>query len=177
MKDRWLLLLLLVTAVFILFVKPARESIELMQTRLTVVESQIAAQKALKAGRSEIERRISSAGTVAEANERYLYPITTSSSMALVDLQDTVRTAATQTRMEIVTSTWGEPVTDPVSGLTRIPMSFVLKGGPAEIDPFLRKLQNGSRFVKVERASVTKFQDQYLTLNLALVAFKRGNAP
>jgi hypothetical protein len=106
-----------------------------------------------------------------------MYPVKTSASLALVDLQDFVKTKATTTKMEITTSTWGEPVADVITGLTRIPMTVTLKGIPPDVNMFLQKLLYGEKFIKIERASITKYQDQQLLLNLSLVAFKRGSTP
>ena len=93
----------------------------------------------------------------------------------LADLQDFVKGIAAGHHLVVQNSTWGEPVTDPKGGLTTIPMMFTLRGVPADIDFFLRELLHGRRFIRVERASVTKAQDQ-LQLNIALVAFKRDGA-
>lgn len=177
MKDRSLIIVLIITAAFIFYVKPARERSEQTKMRLAVAESQIAAQEAIKLGSSDFKKRVASIGKAATSNEAYLYPAKTSVSLALVDLQDTVKSIATTAKMEIVTSTWGEPVNDIATGLTRIPMSFMLRGGPSDLDLFLQKLLYGKKYLKVERATITKFQDQQLTLTISLVAFKLGGTP
>jgi hypothetical protein len=56
-------------------------------------------------------------------------------------------------------------------------MTFTLKGIPVDVDQFLQKLLYGKKFIKIERATVSKYQDQQLLLNLSLVAFKRGATP
>lgn len=173
MKDRSLLIILAITVAFIFYVKPARQNIDLLKTRIAVLDSQIATQENIKKLRREIDGRVKATGAAASANEEFLYPAGKSSSLALVDLQETVKSAAAATHMEVVNSTWGEPVPDEKSGLTRIPMSFMVKGLPADMDQFLQRLLHGKRFIRAERASVTKFQDQLLVLNLSLVAFKR----
>lgn len=174
MNDRSLLVLLAVTVAFVLYAKPARQNIELMQTKIAVLDSQIAAQENLKRQSKGIDGRLKVTGAAAAANETYLYPASKSNSLTLVELQQFVKGAAQGNHMEVVTSTWGEPAPDPNTGLIKIPMSFTLKGMPADVDQFLKKLCYGSsRYIKTERASITKFQDHVLLLNLSLVAFKR----
>ncbi|MEI6206357.1 MAG: GspMb/PilO family protein [Desulfuromonadales bacterium] len=175
--DRSLLIVLVITAAFIFYIKPAREKGEQTRMRLSVVESQIATQEAIKRGSADFKKRVEATGKTATTNETYLYPSKTSASLALVDLQDFVKSTATATKMEITTSTWGEPVVDGTTGMTRIPMTFMLKGVPADVDQFLQKLLYGNKFIKIERASVSRLQDQLLVLNLSLVAFKRGGTP
>ncbi|MFA7403356.1 MAG: GspMb/PilO family protein [Pelobacteraceae bacterium] len=177
MKDRSLLIVLVITVAFIFYIKPARERGEQTKMRLAVVESQIAAQESIKRGSADFKKRVASLGKTATTNEAYIYPAKTSSSLALVDLQDFVKSTATATKMEITTSTWGEPVADSTTGMTRIPMTFMLKGIPADVDQFLQKLLYGKKFIKIERATISKYQDQQLLLSLSLVAFKRGVTP
>lgn len=175
MKDRTLLIVLMITAAFIFYVKPAREKGEQVRMKLAIVESQIAAQEAIRRSSGDFRQRVEATGRTASANEAYLYPAKTSASLALVDLQDFVRGVATATKMEIVTSTWGEPAADVTTGITRIPMNFMLRGVPPDVDQFLQKLLYGRKFVKIERATISKYQDQLLVLNLSLVAFKQGD--
>jgi len=177
MKDRSLLIVLVITVAFIFYIKPARERGEQTRMRLAVVESQIAAQEAIKRGSADFNKRVAALGKTATTNEAYIYPAKTSSSLALVDLQDFVKNTATSTKMEITTSTWGEPVADSTTGMTRIPMTFMLKGIPADVDQFLQKLLYGKKFIKIERATISKYQEQQLLLSLSLVAFKRGVSP
>jgi hypothetical protein len=169
--------LLAVTVAFIFYVKPTRNNISLLQTRLTVLESQIAAQEALKRQSKEIDVSLKSTGAASSVNEAYLYPATMSNSLALVDLQDFVKNGAKANRLEVISSNWGEPIADPKTGQTRLPMTFMVKGAPADLDVFLRKLLYGRRYIKVERATVSRFQEQLLTLNFSLVAFKRDVQP
>jgi len=177
MKDRSLLIVLVITVAFIFYIKPAREKGEQIRMRLTVVESQIAAQEAIKRGSADFRKRVAMTGKTATANESYIYPAKTSASLALVDLQDFVKSTATATKMEVITSTWGEPVIDAATGMARIPMSFMLRGVPADVDQFFQKLLYGKKFIKIEKATISKYQDQQLLLNLSLVAFKRGGTP
>ena len=173
MKDRSLFVLLAITVAFILYVKPARENSDLLQTRIALLDSQIAAQQNIRRQRREIDGRLKATGVTASANEGYLYPASKSNSLALVDLQDFVKVAAAACRMEIVSSNWGEATVDPKSGLVRIPMTFMLKGMPGDLDGFLQRLLYGRRFIKVERATISRLQDQQLMVNVSLVAFKR----
>lgn len=177
MKDRTLIIVLMITVAFIFYIKPAREKSEQTRMRLTVIESQIAAQEAIKGGSDDFRKRVASIGKTATANETYFYTAATSASLDLVDLQDFVKNIAAATKMEIATSTWGEPAADSTSGLTRIPMVFVLKGVPADVDQFLQKLLYGKKYIKIERATISKSQEQLLILNISLVAFKRGVMP
>jgi hypothetical protein len=177
MRDRSLLVVLLITVVFIFYIKPGREKGEQIKMRLAVIETQIAAQEAIKRGRADFKKRVFTIGKTATTNEAYLYSAKTSASLALVDLQDYVKNTATATKIEIATSTWGEPVVDSSTGMTRIPMSFMFKGIPADIDQFFQKLLYGKKYIKIERAGVSKFQDQQLLLNLSLVAFKQSGTP
>jgi hypothetical protein len=177
MKDRSLLIVLMITVAFIFYVKPAREKGEQTRLKLLVIESQIAAQEAIKRGSSDFKKRVDAIGKTATANEAYIYPEKTSASLALVDLQDFVKIIANATKLEITTSTWGEPVADTTTGLTRIPMSFMFKGTPEAVDQFLQKLLYGKKYLRIERATITKYQDQQLILNLSLIAFKRGGTP
>jgi hypothetical protein len=154
-------------------VKPARENINLLKERLTVLDSQIAAQEVIKRQRKDIDARLKITGAAASANEAYLYSAAQSDSLAMVDLQDFVKSTAISTRLEVQSSIWGEPVDDPKIGLTKIPMTFAVKGLPADLDAFLRKLLYGRRFIKVERATLSKVQDQQLLLNFSMLAFKR----
>ena len=174
MKDRSLLVLLAIIVAFIFYVKPARENIDLLRTRITVLDGQIAAQENIRRQRVDISGRLKATGVSTAVNEGYLYPAGESESLALVDLQDFVKGIVVANHMEIVTSTWGEPAPDPKNGLTRIPMTFVVKGVPSGMDAFLRQLLYGRRFIKAERATITRFQDQQLLLNISMVAFKRG---
>jgi hypothetical protein len=167
----------MITAAFIFYIKPAREKGEQTRMRLAVVESQIAAQEAIKAGSADFKKRVATTGKTATANETYFYPAKTSATLALVDLQDFVKNTALTTKMEVTTSTWGEPVADGATGMMRIPMTFMLRGVPADVDQFLQKLLYGKKYIRIERATISKYQDQQLVLNLALVAFKRGNTP
>jgi hypothetical protein len=167
----------MITVAFIFYIKPVREKGELTKVRLAVVEGQIAAQEAIKRGSDDFKRRVATIGKIAATNESYLYSSTTSSSLALVDLQDFVKRMATDAKMEIVTSTWGEPTPDSTTGMIRIPMTFMLKGIPPDLDQFLQKLLYGRKYIKIERATISKYQDQQLFLNLSLVAFKRGAMP
>lgn len=177
MKDRSLLIVLIITAAFIFYIKPAREKGEQTRMRLAVVEAQIAAQEAIKGGSSDFKKRLTTTGKTASINEAYLYPAKTSTSLALVDLQDFVKSSAIASKMEITTSTWGEAVPDSVTNMTRIPMTFTLKGVPADVDKFLQKLLYGGKYIRIERASLSKTQDQQLYITLSLVAFKLGSAP
>jgi hypothetical protein len=177
MRDRSLLIVLMITVAFIFYVKPAREKGEQTRMRLAVIETQIAAQEAIKRGSADFKNRVATTGKTATSNEAYLYPAKTSASLALVDLQDFVKNTATTTKMEITTSNWGEPVVDAATGMTRIPMTFMLKGVPVDLDQFLQKLLYGKKYIKIERATISKFQDQQLYINLSLVAFKRGGTP
>lgn len=174
MRDRSLLIVLMITVAFIFYVKPARENTEQIRMRLAVVESQIAAQETIKRGSADFKKTVAKIGKIAISNEAYVYPEKSSSSLALVDLQDFVKSMATATKMEILTSTWGEPVADPATAMTRIPLSITLKGGPADVDQFLQKILYGKKFIKIERATIAKYQEQQLSLNLSLVAFKHG---
>jgi hypothetical protein len=177
-KDRSLLVLLAVTVAFVLYVKPARQNIDLLQSKIAVLDSQIASQENIKRQRKGIDGHLKSTGAAAAANESYLYPAAKSNSLALVDLQQFVKGAATASHMEVVTSTWGEPAPDPGTGLIKIPMTFTMKGLPANLDQFLKRLCYGSsRYIKTERATISKFQDQMLLLNISLVAFKRDAKP
>lgn len=174
MKDKSLLIVLMITVAFIFYVKPAREQAEQTKIKLTVVEAQIAAQDTIKRGSKDFEKKMLVLTKTSTANESYIYSEKTSASLALVDLQDFVKKTATATKMEITTSTWGEPVFDSTTGMSRIPMSFMLKGVPADLEPFLQKLLYGNKYIKIERATVSKYQDQQLLINLSLIAFKRG---
>jgi hypothetical protein len=171
--DRSLLLLLAITVAFIFYVKPARENINLLQTRLDVLNSQIAAQENIKRQNKNLGGYLKTTGIAASANEGYLYPAAESTSMAMVDLQDFVKNSATANRQEIVASTWGEPVDDPKTGQIRLPMTFTVKGAPSDLDAFLRKLLHDRHFIKIERATVSRYQDQQLMFNFSMVAFKR----
>jgi Type II secretion system (T2SS), protein M subtype b len=177
MKDRSLLIVLLITVAFIFYIRPAREKGDLTRMRLAVIETQIATQESMKRDSASFKTRVAAIGNTSTINEAYIYPAATSASLALVDLQDFVKSTATAAKLEITTSTWGEPVADSSIGMTRIPMSFMLRGLPADVDAFLQKILYGKKFIKVDRASISKFQDQLLVLNLSLVAFKRGVAP
>lgn len=177
MRDRSLFIVLVITVAFIFYVKPAREKGEQTRMRLAVVESQIAVQEAIKRESADFKKRVTATGKTATINESYIYPAKTSASLALVDLQDLVKSTATATKMEIITSTWGEPAADSATGMTRIPMTFMLKGVPVDVDLFLQKLLYGKKYIKIERATITKVQDQQLMLNLSLIAFKRGGTP
>lgn len=174
MKDRSLLIVLMITAAFIFYIKPAREKGEQVRMKLAIVESQIAAQEAIKRSSGDFRKRLEATGRTAATNEAYLYQAKTSASLALVDLQDFVKNIATAKKMEIVSSTWGEPTYDSTADITRIPMNFILRGVPPDVDQFLQKLLYGPKYVKIERASISKFQDQQLVLNLSLLAFKQG---
>lgn len=177
MIDRSLLIVLMITVAFIFYIKPAREKDEQTRMRLAVIETQIAAQETIKRESADFKKRVATTGKTATTNETYVYPAKTSASLALVDLQDFVKSSAAAAKMEIATSTWGEPVADAVTGMTRIPMTFILKGVPAAVDQFLQKLLYGKKYIKIERATITKSQEQQLLLNLSLVAFKRGGLP
>jgi hypothetical protein len=176
-KDRSLFIVLIITIAFIFYIKPAREKGEQIRMRLAVIESQIASQEAIRKGSGEFKKWVAMIGKTAATNEGYFYPAKTSASLALVDLQDFVKNTANTTKMEITSSTWGEPVADSTTGMIRIPMSFIFKGVPADVDQFLQKLLYGKKYIKIERATVTKYQDQQLLLNVSLVAFKRGGTP
>lgn len=177
MRDRSLLIVLMITVAFIFYIKPAREKGEQTKMRLAVIETQIAAQETIKRESADFKKRVATTGKTATTNEAYVYPVKTSASLALVDLQDFVKSTATATKMEIITSTWGEPVADAVTGMTRIPMNFTITGVPADVDQFLQKILFGKKYIKIERATVSKTQVQQLLLNLSLVAFKRGGLP
>src|ERR1039457_1288779 len=105
MKDRSLLIVLMITAAFILYIKPAREKGELIRMRLAVTETQITAQEGIKKGSAEFKKQVATLGTTASVNETYIYPAKASASLALVDLQDLIKNAAAATKMEIITST------------------------------------------------------------------------
>ena len=173
MNDRSLLVLLVIIVAFVLYVKPAQKNIELMQARSLVLDSQIAAQEAIKGQQKDIDKRLKSTRESISANESYLYPAGKSSSLALVDLQDVVKKGADAHRLEIMTSTWGEPAVDAKSGLVKIPMMITLKGGPSELEAFLLDLLHGRRYIKVDRATISRYQDQQLLVNLSIVAFKQ----
>lgn len=177
MMDRSLLIILMITTAFIFYIKPAREKGDQTRMRLTVVETQIAAQETIKRDSANFKKRVATTGKTATTNETYIYPAKTSASLALVDLQDFVKNTATATKMEVTTSTWGEPVADTTTGMTRIPMTFMIRGFPADVDQFLQKLLYGKKFIKIERATILKTQEQQLSLNVSLVAFKRGGLP
>lgn len=177
MKDRSLLIVLMITAAFIFYIKPAREKGEQTKARLAVVETQIATQETIKRGSADFKKRVATIGKTATINEAYFYSAKTSASLALVDLQDFVKSTATATKMEITTSTWGEPIADTATGMIRIPMTFTLKGVPGDVDQFLQKLLYSKKYIKVERATISKYQEQQLLLNLSLVAFKLGGTP
>jgi Tfp pilus assembly protein PilO len=175
MKDRSLLLLLVVTVAFIFYVKPATEKNSLLRSQVAVLDSQIAFQKNFRAKSGEIDKRLKASGTAAGQNNGYLFPAGQSESLAMVELQEMVRRLAIAEHLEVVSATWGEPVMDGKNLVTRLPMSFVVKGLPPELDTFLRKLSHGGRFVKIERASIAKQMDQVLQLNFSLVAFRRDD--
>ena len=177
MRDRSLLALLIIAAAFILYVKPTQEKIELLQARTPALDAQITAQENIRRNSAEFGGRVKRIGEQIAGNSSRLYPAETSESLALTDLQDFVKTTATNCKMEITTSTWGEAVADAKSGITRIPMTFTLTGIPADVDQFLKKLLSGRQFIKIERATINRVQDQQLVLTLALVAFKRGMTP
>jgi hypothetical protein len=176
MKDRSLLIVLIITAAFIFYIKPAQEKGEQIRMRLAVVEAQIVAQEAIKKGSTEFKTQVATLGKTAASNESYVYPAKISPSLALVDLQDLLKNIATATRTEIMNSTWGEPAADVATGMTRIPMAVMLKGAPADVDQFLQKLLYGKKFIKIERATISKIQEQQLAVNLSLIAFKRAGA-
>lgn len=177
MRDKGLFILLALTVAYILYVRPARDNSALLETQLTVLDSQIATQEAVRAKRKEIDSQLKSVAGAAKTNEGFLYPPKQSNSLVMVDLQDMVKTAATATNMQMVSSTWGEPVVDSTTGQTRFPMSFSAKGAPADLDAFLGRLLYARRFIKVERATITKSQDQQLLLTAALTAFKQDGKP
>lgn len=174
MKDLSLPIALIVTVAFIFYIVPAREKGDQTRMRLAVIESQIAAQQAIKRESANFKKRVATVGKTASTNDAYVYSAKTSSSLALVDLQDFVKSAAVATNMEVSTSTWGEPVADSATGVTRIPMTFTVAGEPLALDQFLQKLLYGKKYIKIERATITKSQAQKLMLNISLVAFKLG---
>ncbi len=174
MKDRSLLLLLLVlTVVYVFYLKPQREKSDLLKTKLSVLDSEIAMQNAVKSDHQVIEQSLKKSSAPAAANDSRLYPAGESNSLAMVDFQEFIKKSALTSKLQIITSTWGEQSSDAVTGQTRYPLSMTVKGAPSDIDTFLRTILYGRLHLKIDRASLTKTQDQQLLLNFSLMAFKR----
>jgi hypothetical protein len=172
MIDRSLFALLLLTVLYIFLVKPHAESVSLLNSQIAVLDAQITAQENLKKFKADTEKRVKNIINSSAANEVYFYPAAQSNSVSLVELQDFVKNATKSSNMEFVSSNWGEPFSDQKTGITKLPLSFVVKGSPLDANTFLKNILFAQKLVKIERASITKYQNQQLLLNFSIVAFK-----
>ena len=178
MSDRALLFLLAVTVWYVFGVKPHAEGLSAIKARIAAVDLQIAGQRDLHTQQAAIERLVNAAMQNAHHNRGLLFDETSSTSLDMVTIQDNVKMLAIETKLEVVSTTWGEPARDQKSPIVRLPITCIMRGTPTDINAFLKQLLYGKRLVKIERASLTRNQGQQLLLNCTIIAFKldRTNA-
>jgi len=172
--DRSLLILLLTTICYIFFVKPHADDITYLKNKIIVAKNQIAAQETIKSRKNEIEKLIKQGNDSTAINESFFFTSEQSDSIAMVSLQDFVKNAAKNNKIEVLNSNWGVPFNDVKNSIVTLPIIFTVRGYPADVNAFLRILLFSKRFLKVEKTTITRSQDQ-LNLNMMVVAFKRAN--
>jgi len=168
--TRNLLALLFVILVFITYGEPAKEDMENLKEELLLLNTRISKENDILKKKRKLIEELKRQKEVALKNEKKLFPADVNDSIALGEIQSFVKKIARDSGMDFVSSNWGEPVEK--EGYVKLPISFILRGYPENVDEFLRKLYSYDRLLRIERITIGKFKKEKLVLNFVISAFK-----
>lgn len=172
MLDKKMLILLLLLIVQVFFVRSGEEQTLGQQQQLNFLSAKISKELALAEAAPHLPQTVDELTVRATANREKLYPANLQSGAGLGKLQQLVQGLALAASLEFVRATWGEPVPATEADYLLLPLSCTVRGYPSQIDQFLASLATAEKFVKIETAQMVPFQNQKLTLTLALVAYQ-----
>jgi Tfp pilus assembly protein PilO len=177
MIDRRLVILIILLALYVLYVRPRAEEAKASADHVSLLRSQIAKEEAIAVALEEFPEKFAALAEGARENRRFLFAPDVNESKALGRLQELVQAAASASGVEVNRSNWGEPIAVAERGIVRLPLSFSIQGLPPQVDEFLRSLFAADFLIEAETAQVKNVVGKHLVLEMAIVGFKAVAAP
>ena len=73
--------------------------------------------------------------------------------------------------LTIVKINWGEVLKK--QGYKKLPISFVARGTPIQLENLFRKIQNSGKLIKFEQITITKYRKEGLLIDAIVTGFKK----
>jgi Tfp pilus assembly protein PilO len=168
--KRNLLFLLLSILLFMKYGEPTKKDIEYLKGELTLLNTKISKESWILKEKRNLMKELKKQEKKAEENRKKLFSSNLNNSIALGKVQNYIKKIAEDSGMDFVSSNWGEPIEK--DRYIKLPISFILRGYPANVDTFLKKLYSWNKLLKIETITIGKFNRQKLVLNFTIFAFK-----
>ena len=164
------LVLLLAILIFSLYARPAREAVEKLKDELIFINAKIKREQSILERKKDFLKVIQKQQQRAEVNEKKMFASVVNDSIALGEIQSHIKKIALDIGMDFVSSNWGEPLKK--HKYIKLPISFMLRGYPDEVNEFFKKLSSLEKIFKIERITIGKYKKEKLVLNFSLSGFK-----
>ena len=168
--SRNFLVLVLALLLFTTYGRDAKRDVEDLKNELSLINAKIAKEKHIIANKDMLIKKIKSQEKVAIQNKKMLFPPNVNDSIAFGKIQSFVKRVVSNLGMDFVSSNWGEPVQK--EGYLKLPISFIVRCYPEQVDEFLKKMYSYDKLLKIESITIGKFRKEKLVLNLIICGFK-----
>lgn len=171
MVDRKILAILVLLAGYVILIRPLVQKAEPGWSQINIIRKSIAKESFIAKQEKEIKKNYPIYQKIVMKNEALFFPSNTSLTTDRSKLQQELKKILQRSGLTIVKINWGEVLKK--QGYKKLPISFVARGTPIQLENLFRKIQNSGKLIKFEQITITKYRKEGLLIDAIVTGFKK----
>lgn len=172
MINRRVIILLLLMAFYVFYVRPSAEESQRLHEQNALIRIKIGEEINIAKNLQQSPQKKSQFIEKIRRNRSLVFAADLNESSAFGKLQYLVKQAALTAGVDLTQVNWGEPLRDEQLEIIRLPLSLTIQGDAGRVDKFFQLLLTSESLIVIKTANIQRKLPSTLTLRIALVGFK-----